>query len=365
MNNNMADVTGLYIHIPFCLTKCPYCDFYSVKYGKGLAEEYKKAVIRNLKHYSDKVFDTVYFGGGTPILLWKEICEILDNVSLAKNAEVTLEANPCVALEENLRELKTAGVNRISLGVQSLNDSELKALGRRHNAETAVRAIETAYNCGFENISADLMLATPLQTSDSLAETVSALASLPVTHISAYMLKIEENTPFAERELTLPDEDSVCEMYLNTVRQLDSFGFKQYEISNFSKEGFVCRHNMKYWNCEEYLGIGPAAHSYYNGERFFVDRDIDGFIRSERQMTFKEDEEAAKYGGFEEYAMLRLRLAEGLYLKEFERRGGNVKRLLYAAAKIPNECYYYDGERFSLTPRGFLVSNAIISSLLG
>ncbi|MDE6580495.1 MAG: radical SAM family heme chaperone HemW, partial [Ruminiclostridium sp.] len=334
-------MTGLYIHIPFCLTKCPYCDFYSVKYGKSAAEEYKKAVIRNLKHYSDKIFDTVYFGGGTPILLWREICEILDNVSLAQNAEVTLEANPCVALEENLRELKTAGVNRISLGVQSLNDSELKALGRRHNAETAVRAIETAYNCGFENISADLMLATPMQTSESLAETVSALGKLPVQHISAYMLKIEENTPFAEKELTLPDEDSACEMYLDTVGQLESLGFKQYEISNFAKDGLVCRHNMKYWNCEEYLGIGPAAHSYYNGERFFAEKDIEGFIRFERQMTFKEDNEAARYGGYEEYAMLRLRLAEGLDLGEFEVRGGNVRAFLTAAKKIPKDYYKY------------------------
>lgn len=358
-------MTGLYIHIPFCLTKCPYCDFYSVKYGKGLAEDYKQAVIRNLKYYTDKRFDTVYFGGGTPILLWREICEILDNVSLADNAEITLEANPCVALKENLRELKAAGVNRISLGIQSLNDNELKALGRRHNAEAAVKAAETAYNCGFDNISVDIMLATPLQTADSLAKTISELGKLSIAHISAYMLKIEENTPFAQRELTLPDEDSTCEMYLNTVKQLDSMGFKQYEISNFAKEGFICRHNMKYWNCEEYLGIGPAAHSYYNGERFFVNRDIDGFIRSERQKTFKEDNEAAKYGGFEEYAMLRLRLADGLDLNEFERRGGNVNRLLNAAAKIPKSCYNYDNERISLTPRGFLVSNTIISVLLG
>ncbi|MDE7281090.1 MAG: coproporphyrinogen III oxidase family protein, partial [Ruminiclostridium sp.] len=210
-------MTGLYIHIPFCLTKCPYCDFYSVKYGKGMAEEYKKAVIRNLKQYSDTDFDTVYFGGGTPILLWREICEILDNVSLADNAEITLEANPCVCLEENLKELRVGGVNRISLGVQSLNDNELKALGRRHNSQTAVKAIETAHRCGFENISADIMLATPLQTSESLRETVSMLGKLPVTHISAYMLKIEDNTPFAERELPLPDEDRFCEIYLDTV----------------------------------------------------------------------------------------------------------------------------------------------------
>ena len=360
----MSDMRGLYIHIPFCLTKCPYCDFYSVKYRKGMAEEYKKAVIRNLKQYSDNIFDTVYFGGGTPILLWREICEILGKVSLAPDAEITLEANPCVCLEENLREIRTAGVNRISLGVQSLNDSELKALGRRHNAENAVKAIETAYKCGFENISADIMLATPLQTAESLTETVSALGKLPVTHISAYMLKIEENTPFAERELFLPDEDDVCKMYLDTVEHLESLGFKQYEISNFAKGGFICRHNMKYWNCDEYLGIGPAAHSYYNGERFFVERDIEGFIHSKKQRTFTEDKVAARYGGYEEYAMLRLRLADGLDLGEFEACGGNIKAFLTAAEKIPKDYYKYENGNFSLTPKGFLVSNAIISTLL-
>ncbi len=357
-------MTGLYIHIPFCLAKCPYCDFYSVQYGRGLAEEYKRAVIRNLNYYKDEKFDTVYFGGGTPILLWKEIVEILENVSAADNAEITLEANPCVVLKESLTELRHAGVNRISLGVQSLNDKELKALGRRHNGEAAIKAAETAYNCGFKNISADLMLATPLQTKESLYETVSELGKLPVSHISAYMLKIEENTPFAQRELPLPDEDVICEMYLNTVKQLEDLGFRQYEISNFAKEGFICRHNMKYWNCGEYLGIGPAAHSYYKGERFFVNRDMDGFIRSERQEAVREDPRGAAFGGYEEYAMLRLRLAEGLNLKEYKRRGGNAEMLLKEAAKIPKGCFNFNGESISLTPKGFLVSNTIIAKLL-
>ncbi|HBH95638.1 MAG TPA: coproporphyrinogen III oxidase family protein [Ruminococcaceae bacterium] len=358
-------MTGLYIHIPFCLAKCPYCDFYSVRYGRSLAEEYKRAVIRNLGYYRQERFDTVYFGGGTPILLWKEICEILGNIPFADNAEITLEANPGVTFRENLKELKSAGVNRISLGIQSLNDDELKALGRRHNGEAAIKSIETAYSCGFDNISADLMLSTPLQTKESLSRTVSELCKLPVAHISAYMLKIEENTPYAQRELPLPDEDVTCDMYLNTVKQLDGLGYKQYEISSFAKEGFICRHNMKYWNCEEYVGIGPAAHSYYNGERFFVNRDIDGFIRSERQEAVKEDTEGAAFGGFEEYAMLRLRLAEGLNLKEYKRRGGNAKTLLKEAEKIPKGCFNFNGESISLTPSGFLVSNAIIAKLLG
>lgn len=355
---------GLYIHIPFCLSKCPYCDFYSVRYGRGLAEKYKKAVIRNLKYYADQRFDTVYFGGGTPILLWREICEIMDNISLSDNAEITLEANPCTALKENMTELRKKGVNRISLGVQSLDDDELKALGRRHTAAAAKKAIETAFECGFDNISADIMLGTPLQTAESLNKTISELSRLPLTHISAYMLKIEENTPFASARLSLPDEEAVCKMYLNSVNLLDSFGFKQYEISNFARNNKICRHNMKYWCCEEYLGIGPAAHSYYNGERFFVKRDIENFISSERQKTYSEEEGNTQYGGFEEYAMLRLRLTQGLSLKKYGARGGDPQQMLSLTSKLPKEYYTVKEDNISLTPEGFLVSNAIIAALL-
>lgn len=356
---------GLYIHIPFCLSKCPYCDFYSVKYGRAIAEEYKKAVIRNLKHYAENKFDTVYFGGGTPILLWREICEIISDISLSENAEITVEANPCTTLKENLTELRRSGVNRISLGVQSLSDSELTALGRRHTAAAAVNAIETAYNCGFKNISADIMLGTPLQTSESLNKTIEKLSKLPITHISAYMLKIEENTPFASAKLSLPDEDTICDMYLNSVAALDRLGFKQYEISNFARDNHMCRHNMKYWSCEEYLGIGPAAHSYYNGERFFVKRDLEDFISSESQKTYGEEKDNNRYGGYEEYAMLRLRLTQGLSLREYAARGGDSEKMLRLTSRIPKKYYTLKDDNISLTPMGFLVSNAIIAVLLG
>ncbi len=355
---------GLYVHIPFCLSKCPYCDFYSVKYNNDTAKDYKNTVIRNLKQYNEQ-FDTVYFGGGTPILLWKEICEILTEISVTENAEITIEANPCCTAEEKLSALKTAGVNRISFGVQSLNDSELKALGRRHNAKEAVNAIETAYKCGFENISADIMLGTPLQTSESINMTLKELGNMPITHISAYMLKIEENTPFAKANLNLPSEDKVCDIYLQTVENLNGLGFCQYEISNFAKKGCECRHNLKYWKLEEYLGIGPASHSYYNGERFYVNRDLTEFLSSPVQIIHKEDDEGAAYGGHEEYLMLRLRLSEGLNLKEFQKHGGNIIELSAAAKSIPSELINFDGKKFSLSPKGFLVSNRIIAALLG
>ena len=352
---------GLYIHVPFCLSKCPYCDFYSVKYDWETADYYAKAVIRNILHYGG-VFDTVYFGGGTPFLLWKKICEILKYIDVTKNAEITVEANPCTVDAERLAALRNAGVNRISFGVQSLCDGELKALGRRHDSDTAVNAIKMAKEQGFDNISADVMLGTPGQTLDSVTETVQRLAELHLTHISAYMLKIENNTPFASMKLDLPDDEEVCSLYLKTTELLNSLGFGQYEISNYSKDGYACRHNLKYWNCEEYLGIGPAAHSYYKGERFFVGRDLNAFISEECQKTSIED---GKPGGYEEYAMLRLRLSEGLSLTEYKSRGGDTETVKGALNMIPCKYYVYSNDRISLTPEGFLVSNMIIGRLLG
>lgn len=360
-------MTGLYIHVPFCLSKCPYCDFYSVKYGSEAAREYKSAVIRNLRYYGELYgnieFDTVYFGGGTPILLWKEITEILEQANIVPEAEITVEANPCCSDKENLFALRKAGVNRISFGVQSLNDNILKGLSRRHNAAAAVNAVKTASECGFDNISADLMLGVEGQSIDDAVNSIEQLSRLPVTHISAYMLKIEKGTPFAARSLKLPDEEEICGIYLGAVSQLEKNGYKQYEISNFSKKGFECRHNIKYWSSGEYLGIGPAAHSFLGGRRFFTQRDIAGFISAPYQTTAYEED--SKLSAAEEYAMLRLRLSEGLSLSEFEARGGDSNELIQNFPKIPREYYEYDGGRIFLTPSGFLVSNAVIGALLG
>lgn len=359
-------MSALYIHIPFCLSKCPYCNFYSVKYEKSKAEQYKNAVIRNLKHYdniSGNIYDTVYFGGGTPILLWQEICELMNYIRTSPAAEITVEANPCCSNEENLSALLSSGVNRISFGVQSLDDSELKALGRRHSAAQAEAAIEAAYKCGFKNISADLMLGLEGQTAEGVCSNIRLLSELPVTHISAYMLKIEKGTPFAEGSLSLPDEDSICSIYLSAAQCLESKGFKQYEISNFAKEGYQCRHNLKYWNREEYLGLGPAAHSFTHGNRFYTENDLKAFLSSPIQKTIPE--ESSELSNAEEYLMLRLRLTEGVSLDEYGKTGGNANELINNLDKIPKEYFSFDGKRISLTPTGFLVSNAVIGALLG
>lgn len=351
---------GLYVHIPFCLSKCPYCDFYSVKYDEDTAKRYIKAVQTNILGCGGVKFDTVYFGGGTPILLWREICGLLDNIGdmIDHGAEISLEANPCVTSAEAAAALLSCGVNRISLGLQSMSDTELIALGRRHNAKQGAKAVEICRDAGFSDISADIMIGTPCQTRESLRHTLSIVTSLPVTHISAYMLKIEPDTPFAKRELSLPSEDGYADMYLDTVEELKAKGFFQYEISNFALKGHECRHNLKYWRCEEYIGVGPAAHSFYGGKRYAVKRDIGEFLDNVPQRTYITDDCPA---GFDERVMLGLRISEGIDLYALcDRFGIPQKKADERLRQIPPTLYSFDGNRLKLTPEGFLVSNAVI-----
>ncbi|MDO4862996.1 MAG: radical SAM family heme chaperone HemW [Ruminococcus sp.] len=359
---------GIYVHVPFCGRKCGYCDFYSVCYTKVQAELYVKAVLRNIRHYADcsRAVDTVYFGGGTPSLLTAEqlaeiMAEIGRSFALAPRAEVTLEANPNTLTPEKLAGLRSAGINRLSVGVQSMCDAELRLLGRTHTAERAARAVRDAAEAGFRNISCDLMLGIPSQTPDSLAASIERLAELPIQHVSAYILKIEEGTPFdcGEVMASLPDEDATAELYLLAVRELGRRSFAQYEVSNFAAAGFESRHNCRYWKCMDYLGIGPAAHSCHGGVRFAVPRDISAFIESDVQPTEVTDPHPC---GFAEYAMLRLRLAEGLALADVPDHRADIEKKLTPLVKAGY--VKYDGERVSLTPKGFLVSNSVIEALV-
>lgn len=356
----MNKPTGLYIHIPFCKSKCPYCDFYSLANADEYKEEYKKAVLRNLDYYSDITFDTVYFGGGTPILLWREICGILDSIGdrITNNAEITIEANPCSTDFNALCSLKQSGVNRISFGLQSGVDDELKALGRRHSSKSGLEAVLAAKKAGFKNVSADIMLGIPFQTEKSLKESLSYLTDMPISHISAYMLKIEPSTPFAKKMVAPANDEQMSEFYLKAVSHFQQNGYFQYEISNFSLKGYESRHNLKYWNCEEYIGIGPSAHSYYNGKRFSVDRNLHGFIGSPFQETIVTDENP---GGYDEWAMLKLRLSEGIDFKTAKSRYNIGKEQILSRCKlIPKEYIEITDSGIRLTAKGFLVSNAII-----
>ncbi|MCH5317238.1 MAG: radical SAM family heme chaperone HemW [Eubacterium sp.] len=344
----MNNKCGLYIHIPFCLNKCPYCDFYSVKYDRDIAENYVSRLTAEFEKYKSAEFDTVYFGGGTPSILEPDLIgkifeAIHKNFSIDNNSEITIECNPGKDLSKDFKQYHSFGINRISLGMQSAVKEERLALGRRASKEDVAKAIYNAESAGITNISLDLMLGTPKQTLEGLDETFDFIAEMDVTHISAYILKIEPNTPFykLQDKLSLPDEDTVSDMYLKTVERLAALGLEQYEISNFAKPGFESRHNVKYWELVPYLGIGASAHSFWNGRRFYYDKDF----------NIIDDGEG---GGIDEQIMLGLRLKKGI-------KKSLIKRDItpYIKAGFMEEI----GESVSFTPKGFLVSNTIIANI--
>ena len=362
-------MTGIYIHIPFCKTKCPYCDFYSFKGDEKQKDSYLDAVLLCLKGYADESLkiDTVYFGGGTPSVFGGErigriISYIRENFDLQENTEITVECNPSSTDEDFVRQVKRAGVNRVSMGMQSAVDAERKMLGRPSDRKDIERAVNLFKNEGIDNISLDLMIGVPFQTMESLDESLDFMLSLSVKHISAYMLKIEEGTPFAEeKSLSLPDEDTVADMYIHTSERLRERGYIHYEISNFALEGFRSRHNTKYWQCEEYIGVGPSAHSFYKGKRFYYSRSFDDFLSGKAPISDGEG------GSEEEYVMLALRLGEGLDEKKFtEKYGKTLDKAIFDKAEkyIKAGLVRTEGDRIYLTYEGFLVSNSIISDLL-
>lgn len=359
---------GLYIHIPFCLRKCPYCDFYSLEFSEDLKNQYVSAVVACINRFADRgrEVDSIYFGGGTPSLLSEndvfQILETADKCFTVSNAEITMEANPSSATFEKLLGYRKSGVNRLSFGVQSLNDLELSDLGRLHDSKSAIEAINNAVKAGFNNLSADLMLGISRQTEESLTESISTLSTLDIKHISAYMLSIEEQTPYAKMRssLLLPDEEKTADLYITTCSELEKHGFEQYEISNFAVKGFESRHNLKYWQLEEYLGIGPAAHSFYNSKRSYYPRDIRSFIGGDFSMLSDDT-----FNPSEEYVMLSLRLKSGLDLKSACEYGVDTQNLLEKAQRfIKQKLVILDNDRLHLTKEGFLVSNYVISELI-
>lgn len=352
---------GIYVHIPFCRSKCPYCDFFSLP-DKECSKEYITAVndkvLNFTKNNSCKV-DTLYIGGGTPSALsGGEIASVIQTVKKSFNCaidEVTVECNPSDVSEDFFEKIFSSGANRLSFGMQSAVDSERRALGRRADKKQVEKAVELARKIGFENISLDLMLGIPKQTSDSLSESIKFCADLGVQHISAYILKLEEGTWFYKNlaKLELPDDDKTADFYLQAVSELEQNGFEQYEISNFSKAGYESKHNLKYWNLEEYLGIGAAAHSYLGGKRFYYPRDINYFINGGEPLYDGEG------GTAEEKIMLGLRLKKGILISLLSEKA--KKELPFLSQQGYTEI---NGNRLSLTAKGFLVSNSIINTLI-
>ena len=371
----MTDKTGIYIHVPFCLSKCHYCDFCSrTRADEGVKSLYVKRICEEIRACGDglgdkrPVADTVYFGGGTPTLLSpKQFDAILDTVNdvfqIDAHAEITAETNPKSADLSKLREMRSIGINRLSIGMQSIHNNELRALGRIHNHEDFLLSYRDARRAGFDNISADLMYGIPEQTMTSFEESVRELVSIGPEHISSYCLTVEDGTNFGRRRdsLTLPDEDAVSNMYQAMTDILWLGGYEKYEISNFAHNGRASRHNLKYWKREDYLGFGPAAHSFYGGVRFANSRDVEGYLdgRDIRECSEKiEGRDAA-----DEYVMLGMRLSEGIDIDEFNRLfkidfmehyGNTFKRFAPEYISI-------DDKRCAFTDRGMFVSNYILS----
>ncbi|MBR1750979.1 MAG: radical SAM family heme chaperone HemW [Ruminococcus sp.] len=361
---------GIYIHIPFCLRKCPYCDFYSVRYDDDLAKKYVDALIRNFRspRYKGLSADTVYIGGGTPTSLDERLIErlmngVFDCFDIAEGAEITIEANPCSVNENKLRALRSFGINRISFGIQSADDDELRFLGRLHNFDAAREAVLAASRAGFLNISGDIMAGLSGQDISDLLNSTDKLCSLPLSHISAYMLSIEEGTPFDNDivRASVADDDKMAELYLAMTDRLQKNGFYQYEISNFSLPGFESRHNLKYWQGDEYIGFGASAHSLFEGKRCYVPRDVHRFILSDCQTEEPED---IPYNERDEYIMLHLRLRSGISLKRLsEYYGDRAADAVRAKAALyeKNGLCLVSGDTVSLTPRGYLLSNSVIA----
>ncbi len=369
----MSAVLSLYLHIPFCRKKCPYCDFYSLPAEESLMDAYEAALRDRLREWGGRLsrpnVHTVYFGGGTPSLFGAaRLMHLLEAASaafeIAPGAEITAEANPADVTDDFARALFASGVNRVSLGIQSGNDGELAVLGRRHTTRAAAEAVWLLRDAGFRNLSLDLMLGLPGSTGETLGRSLDFLTSLSPEHISAYLLKIEPGTPFAARAdtLSLPDDDGAAEQYLLAVRALAEAGYAQYEISNFARPGFESRHNLQYWRSGEYLGLGPAAHSFLSGRRFFYPRDLAAFLSGNAPV------DDGPGGNFSEYAMLALRLAEGLSraacAARFPDGAARFSELLRRAETLPARLILCSPERVSLTAEGFLVSNAVLASLL-
>ena len=377
----MSGGMELYLHMPFCVRKCAYCDFLSFPSGAKTQRMYAKRLMEDIgvmgKRYGEIPVETIFIGGGTPSVPDSGlIVEIMEHVRhafhVADGAEISMEANPGTVTREKLTDYRKAGINRLSFGLQSANDRELKLLGRIHTWAEFLESFTLARECGFANLNIDLMSALPGQTCESWKETLSRVTDLDPEHISAYSLIIEEGTPFGERygseegRKLLPDEDSEREMYHETKRFLKDCGYERYEISNYAKPGRECRHNIGYWTGVPYLGLGLGASSYLDGCRFTVNPDMKQYLE-EKPGMFTDIEKLTKKDMEEEFFYVGLRMTAGVSLSEFERRFGISAKEVYPGLMetfAKEKAAHFEGDRFVLTDYGLDVSNYIMAQFL-
>lgn len=372
---------GIYVHIPFCRSKCQYCDFYSLPaHSEKLMDEYLRAICTHIREAGALApgyrVDTVYFGGGTPSYFGATgLATIMNTIrkhfDVDANAEITFEANPDSVTPRLLRRLRAEGFNRVSLGIQCDDDAILKDIGRPHTYAQAVEAVGRIRRAGYKNLSVDLMYGLPGQSLEGWKDTLQTVVKLEPEHISCYGLKLEEGTPLYERqaECDLADDDLQADMYLAAVEYLRLKGYRQYEISNFAKRDMASKHNLKYWTGGEYLGFGPDASSDFAGRRFSNVRDIKAYIDGVTRggQVLRENEQISERERAGEYLILRLRTTAGISREEYEKKYlldfEPLAQILDRACQRNHAlCNGHGGYR--LTEEGFLVSNSILSDLL-
>lgn len=396
----MNDDLGLYVHIPFCASKCDYCNFYSVMPNGRIIADYIKAICTEITFYkgSHKTVNTIYFGGGTPnILSFKDFARILETIKkvfkVSLQAEITIEMNPNLVTNETVQDFRLLGINRASIGVQSFKDRDLAFLRREHNVNEAKEAIKKIGTV-FKNISIDFIIGLPGQTAKHYEEAAVLAQNYGVKHISGYLLKVENGTKFYNKQtLTqLPKDEETANQYEHFVDKMNKYGYEQYEISNFAKTSYESVHNLKYWQCKEYIGFGTSAHSYFEGRRYYVSGNISNYLKNmqqanqrlrlkkgalpphlqTREKTFSTPNDSQIYYTepcdlFSERVILGLRLNRGILLKELQEIDGDeyekfIKRL--QTNKELDKFLIKSNDRISLSTKGMLISNYIIATLL-
>lgn len=370
----MSNTLGLYLHVPFCLSKCAYCDFYSLP-ALDCRTAYVDALCAALHSGADQVqgqtVDTVFFGGGTPSLLSGEelgrIFSALESFSIAADCEISIEVNPATVQADTLSAYRALGINRISVGMQAASDGELVLLGRRHNAAQTRECVEAVRSAGFDNFSLDLMYGLPDQSDEAWENSLSVALSYEPSHLSLYALTLSESVPLYQARRRLPDEEAQRRFYLRAVERAEAAGLSQYEISNFARQNRACRHNLRYWHGDEYLGFGPSAASLYRGRRYTAPENVEQFLQEPVGLvsTLCALPPMDETERMQEKLLLSLRLTDGLDLASFLPKLSDEKRFLQEVGFMESHgLCTLEHQRLSLTPQGFFVSNEIISRLL-
>jgi len=373
--------SALYVHIPFCDHKCIYCDFYSIITSDNI-RPFLDSIKKEIKYYSglyseDRKYTSVFFGGGTPSLMEPEyLAEILDslksNFLVSNDAEVTMETNPGTVDKNKLKAFRENGVNRVSIGIQSFDEQELKFLTRIHDKKTAIETVNCAKEIGFDNISIDLIFNLPGQTRAKWKENLETALSLPIRHLSAYSLILERGTILnkmvLDKKVIMQDDDYDADLYEMTINFMEGNGFFQYEVSNFTKAGYQCRHNYAYWRYRDYLSFGTSAHSFVNGKRWWNFSSLKRYISEIEKNSFAVagSEKISEEQKFNEYVMLALR-SSGLEFKEFRNSFGenwiNEKYDFFKTLMDQNLVLLND-QQISLTKKGYAICDEILKEIL-